>query len=46
MKDSDLRGIYRFIKSLGPKGESAPSYLPPDQEPKPPYFRFVVPPEE
>jgi mono/diheme cytochrome c family protein len=42
MKEQDLRAIYRFVKSLGPKGESAPPYLPPNQKPKPPYFEFVV----
>ena len=45
LKDSDLRAIYRFIRGLGPKGEEAPSYLPPDQEPKAPYFRFMPPSE-
>ena len=43
MKDTDLRNIYRFIKSLGPAGQPAPSYQPPGQQPKPPYFLFVPP---
>jgi mono/diheme cytochrome c family protein len=42
MKEQDLRAIYRFVRSLGPKGQNAPSYLPPDQKPKPPYFEFVL----
>jgi mono/diheme cytochrome c family protein len=41
MKEQDLRAIYLFIKSLGPKGVNAPAYLPPNQKPKPPYFEFV-----
>ena len=45
MKDKDLRKVYRFIKGLGPKGQQAPSYLPPGQEPKAPYFLFVPPSE-
>jgi mono/diheme cytochrome c family protein len=45
MKDGDLRSIYRFIKSLGPAGQPAPSYQPPGQQPRPPYFLFVPPPQ-
>ena len=41
MKEQDLRAILLFIKSLGPKGVTAPAYLPPNQKPKPPYFEFV-----
>ena len=29
MTDSDLRAIYRYIKSLGPAGKPAPAYVPP-----------------
>jgi hypothetical protein len=43
MKASDLRNIYRFIKSLGSAGRPAPSYQPPGQQPRPPYFLFVPP---
>lgn len=38
MSEKDLRAIYRFVKYLGPAGAPAPSYVPPDQEPKPPYI--------
>jgi hypothetical protein len=41
--DRDLLALYRYIKSLGPAGEPAPPYLPPDQAPNPPYFDLVVP---
>lgn len=40
MTDQDLRAIYRFIKSLGPAGEPAPAFVPPDQEPPKPYILF------
>ena len=33
LTEADLRDMYRFIKSLGPGGESAPAYLPPGQKP-------------
>ena len=46
MNEDDLRVMYRFIRSLGDPGEPAPAYLPPDQEPPPPYARFVMPPPE
>ncbi len=35
--DEDLRAMYRYIKSLTPLGEPAPSFLPPDQVPARPY---------
>ncbi len=41
ISDKDLRAMYRFIKSLGPKGDSILSktwYVPPDKEPKTPYI--------
>ena len=37
MTVQDLRAVYRFIKYLGPAGETAPAYVPPDQEPKGPF---------
>jgi mono/diheme cytochrome c family protein len=40
MTEQDLRAIYRFIRNLGPAGEPAPSYLPPDQEPRGPIILF------
>lgn len=45
MKDHDLRVIYRFIRHLGPAGEPAPAYVPPDQEPRQPFILFPSPPE-
>ena len=45
MSERDLRAIYRYVLHLGPAGEAAPSYLPPDQEPKPPFVQFPTPPK-
>jgi mono/diheme cytochrome c family protein len=44
MTQSDLRAIYRYVRHLGPAGEPAPAYVPPDKEPKPPYATFPSPP--
>lgn len=44
MKEEDLRAIYQFIRHLGPGGEAAPAYLPPDKEPSTPYALFPSPP--
>jgi mono/diheme cytochrome c family protein len=40
MSDADLRAIYRYIRHLGPAGQPAAAYLPPGQEPKPPFVTF------
>jgi mono/diheme cytochrome c family protein len=39
----DLGAMYRFIQQLGPAGEPAGEYLPPDQEPKPPFIQYPMP---
>jgi mono/diheme cytochrome c family protein len=41
----DLRAMYRYIRHLGPAGEVAPTYLPPDKEPPPPFVTFPSPPK-
>lgn len=41
MADSDLRAIYRFLRSLGPAGEFAPAAVVPGVEPSTPYIPFV-----
>jgi hypothetical protein len=46
MKDRDLSAIYAFISHLGPKGEPAPEFVPPGEEPKTPFVLFPSPPEE
>ena len=40
MSAQDLRAIYRYIRQLGPAGEPAPAYVPPDQTPKGPVIQF------
>lgn len=38
VQERDARAIYRFIKSLGPRGESMPPGLAPGEEPSTPYM--------
>ena len=45
MSTSDLRAMYRYVKSLGPAGKPAPDYLPPDKAPSGPVVRFPAPPK-
>jgi mono/diheme cytochrome c family protein len=40
MGDDDLRAVYRFIVSLGPKGNAAPPFAPPGQTVATPYIEF------
>lgn len=41
MTDSDLRSLYRFIRSLGAAGVEAPGYVPPGQAVATPYVEFM-----
>ena len=41
MNEEDLRSVYQFIRSLGPKGEKVPAYVAPDMEPSTPYLVLV-----
>lgn len=41
MSDGDLRALYRYVKSLGAKGNPAPQYAPPGQAVNTPYIEFV-----
>jgi mono/diheme cytochrome c family protein len=45
MNEEDLKAIYQFIRYLGPGGEPAPAYVPPDKEPNTPYALFPSPPK-
>ena len=45
MSASDLRAMYRYVRSLGPAGKPAPAYLPPDKTPPEPVVRFPAPPK-
>ena len=38
MSDADLRAIYRYVRSLGAKGQPAPAYVPPRGRVMTPYF--------
>lgn len=41
MNEADLRALYQYIRSLGPKGEPEPENLPPGVEPKVPYENMM-----
>jgi hypothetical protein len=43
--ESDLRGMYRFIKSLGEPGAPVRASLPPGEEPKGPFILWPSPPK-
>jgi mono/diheme cytochrome c family protein len=43
MDESDLRSLYRYIKSLGEPGAPMPEALPPGVEPKTPYIVMAPP---
>ncbi len=43
--ESDLGAMYQYILQLGPAGQPAQLYLPPDQDPKPPYIQYPMPPK-
>ena len=45
MSASDLRAMYRYVRSLGPAGKPAPAYLPPDRTAPEPVVRFPAPPK-
>jgi mono/diheme cytochrome c family protein len=41
MSDEDLRSMYRFIRSLGPKGERAPAAVAPNGSVTTPFIQFT-----
>ena len=41
MTDADLKAMYRYIRSLGPRGTPAPQYAAPGQTVTTPYIVFV-----
>ena len=45
MRKADLRAIYHFIRSLGPAGVPTPAYVPPEQQPTPPFVQYPAPPK-
>ena len=42
MTDSDRRDVYRYIRSLGPAGTPAPSYVAPGGHVVTPYEDFTI----
>ncbi|HVO87034.1 MAG TPA: cytochrome C [Casimicrobiaceae bacterium] len=45
MSESDLRAMYRFVKSLGPGGDAGPAYLPAGQQPPLPVVEWRLGPK-
>ena len=41
MSDADLKAIYRYVHSLGAKGQPVPAYAPPGEKVATPYFDFT-----
>ena len=41
MSEKDARSVYKYIKSLGAKGEEMPNALPPNQAPATPFITLV-----
>lgn len=44
MSERDLRAIYQYLRHMGPAGQPAPAFVPPDQQPSGPYVQFPLPP--
>jgi mono/diheme cytochrome c family protein len=44
MTDADVKAIYAYLRHLGPAGQAAPAYVPPDREPAGPFVLFPAPP--
>ncbi len=45
MSDRDVKAIYAYLKHLGPAGQPAPQYVPPDQTPSGPFVQFPAAPK-
>src|SRR5262245_63723680 len=46
MNQKDLEALYAYVKWLGPAGEPAPDYVPPEQDPVGPVVQFPAPPRK
>lgn len=46
MTETDIRSLYLYVTSFEDKGEPAPEFVPPEQEPPPPYVQFPAPPPQ
>ena len=40
VSEQDLRAMYRYIRQLGPAGEPAKAFIPPDQAPSMPFVQW------
>ena len=40
LTDADMRALYQYVKSLGPAGTAAPTFVPADKQPKQPYVQW------
>lgn len=40
MSETDVRAVYKYIRSLGPAGKPAPNFVPPGKVPPQPYVQF------
>jgi mono/diheme cytochrome c family protein len=40
MSEQDRKAIYAYLKFLGPAGQPAPGWVPPDKQPPQPYAQF------
>jgi hypothetical protein len=45
MTDRDVKAIYAYLKHLGPAGQPAPQYVPPDKTPSGPFVQFPATPK-
>lgn len=45
MSDRDVKAIYAYLKHLGPAGQPAPQYVPPDKTPDGPFVQFPLAPK-
>lgn len=45
MSDRDVKAIYAYLKHLGPVGQPAPQYVPPDKTPGGPFVQFPTAPK-
>ncbi len=45
MSDRDVKAIYAYLKHLGPAGQPAPQYVPPDKTPGGPFVQFPTAPK-
>ena len=45
ISEADLRAMYRYIRGLGPAGEPVLKFVPPGEEPKPPFVQWPMPPK-